>query len=82
MAPGMLPRPPITQTIRPLTVIGTTSRGESTPTEAPIMAPASPPKRPVMTKVSAFVRSRLMPASWAATGCCATARVAMPRRVR
>ena len=72
----------MTQTMSPLTVIGTTSRGESTPTEAPIMAPASPPNRPVMTKVTAFVRSRLMPASCAATGCIATARVAMPSRVR
>ena len=49
---------------------------------APIIAPAMPPSTPVMTKVMALTWSMLMPQSCAATGCCETARVAMPSRVR
>ena len=56
MAPGMLPRPPITVTISPLTVSGSDSSGESMPIAAPIMAPAMPPSTPVMTKVRLFTR--------------------------
>jgi hypothetical protein len=82
MAPGMLPRPPITVTMRPFTVSGTITTGESAPTAAAIMAPATPPRRPVMTKVVALTRPTRMPQSWAATGCCDTARVASPSRVR
>ncbi len=82
IAPGMLPSPPITVTMSPLTVNGSVSSGERTPTAAPIIAPAIPPRTPVVTNVIALVRSSPMPQSWAATGCCETALVAMPRRVR
>ena len=48
MAPGMLPRPPITVTIRPFTVSGARAAGDSMPTAEPIRAPAMPPSAPVM----------------------------------
>ncbi len=68
--------------MRPFTVSGVVSSGESAPTEAPIRAPAIPPRSPVMTNVAAFTRATRMPQSCAATGCCDTARVASPSRVR
>ena len=82
IAPGMLPSPPITVTISPLTVSGSDSSGDSMPMAAPIMAPAMPPSTPVITKVSPFTRGTRMPHSCAATGCCETARVARPSCVR
>ena len=82
IAPGILPRPPITVTISPFTVRGSESSGDSIPMAAPIMAPAMPPTTPVMTKVKTFTRVMLMPHSSDATGCCETARVARPSLVR
>ena len=55
IAPGIEPRPPITVTIRPLTVIGTVITGERMPTAAAVMAPAMPPTTPAMAKVIEFV---------------------------
>ena len=80
MAPGMLPSPPITVTISPLTVSGSDSSGDSMPIAA-VIAPAIPPTTPVMTKVS-ITRVMLMPQSSDAVGCCETARVARPSLVR
>ena len=82
MAPGMLPSPPMTAAISPFTVTGTVRSGERMPTEAPIIAPAMPPMTPAMTNVVEFVPCTLIPQSCAATGCWATARVAMPSLVR
>src|SRR6266540_5681725 len=76
IAPGMLPSPPITVTISPLTVKGRDSSGDSMPIAAPVMAPAIPPTTPVMVKVRTFTRAMLMPQSSDAVGCCDTARVA------
>ena len=78
----MLPSPPITVTISPLTVSGSDSSGDSMPMAAPVIAPAMPPTTPVITKVSTFTRVMLMPQSSAAIGCCDTARVARPSLVR
>jgi hypothetical protein len=82
IAPGIEPKPPITVTINPFTVSGSDSSGDSMPMAAPIIAPARPPSTPVITKVRAFTASMLMPHSCAAAGCCETARVASPSRVR
>ncbi len=82
IAPGMLPSPPITVTISPLTVSGSDSSGDSMPMAAPIIAPAMPPTTPVMTKVRTLTRVMLMPQSCDAAGCCDTARVARPSFVR
>ena len=82
IAPGIEPNPPITVTISPLVVSGSDNSGDSTPMAAPIMAPAMPPTTPVMTKVRPLMRGIEIPHSCAATGCCATARVAMPSLVR
>ncbi len=71
----------MTVTMRPFTVSGVVSSGESVPTEAPIIAPAIPPRSPVITNVAALTRVTRMPQSSAATGCCETARVASPSRV-
>ena len=72
----------MTVTIRPLTVSGTVTSGDSTPTAAAVMAPAMPPSRPASTKVTALVRWTSMPQSRAATSCWDTARVASPSRLR
>ena len=69
MAPGIDPRPPMTVTIRPLTVSGTVISGDSTPTADAVIAPATPPSRPANTKVVALVRCTSMPQSCAATSC-------------
>ena len=82
IAPGMLPSPPITVTISPLTVNGSDSSGDSMPMAAPVIAPAMPPSTPVMTNVRTFTRVVLMPQSCDAVGCCDTARVARPSLVR
>ena len=82
IAPGMLPSPPMTAAMSPFTVTGTVRRGDRIPTDAPTMAPAIPPMTPAMMNVVELVPCTLMPQSWAATGCWATARVAMPSLVR
>ena len=61
IAPGMLPSPPITVTISPLTVNGSDSSGDNMPIAAPVMAPAIPPTTPVTAKVRTFTRVMLMP---------------------
>src|SRR5260221_7382927 len=81
MVPCMLPKPPMITMAKALTITVGPAKGVSTST-GPRSAPAIPASADAITIVRAMSRFGLMPISPAVSRSCATARSALPRKVK
>ncbi len=81
IVPAMLPKPPMMTMAKALTMSEAPVKGVRT-TTGPSIAPATPASAEAMTMVSAITRFSLIPMRPAVSRSCATARSALPMKVK